>query len=103
MEVDSNNNKKLVKHDRNTHKRRDNIDDDPKLTLDTLNIDCFLMILDHLDSQSLMSCCDVNKEFRANICAYEHIFKSKPFEMDEFVDVSSRFAFALSLFPYVVM
>lgn len=89
MEIDSNNNNKtLVKTARNTHKCRDKIATGADLTLETLNMECFLMIVDHLDSQSLMDLCDVNEQFEANICAYEHIFKSKLFEVDEFIDVS---------------
>lgn len=66
-----------------------------KLRLDTLNMECFLNILDHLDSQTLMNLSHVNEQFRANVFAYESIFKSKLFEIAEFVDVSfiSQFIF----------
>lgn len=91
MEIEINNNEiSSSKSDEKIHKNRNTVPS--KLKLNTLNMECFLNILDHLDCQTLMNLSHVNDQFRANVYAYEHIFKSKLFELEEFVDVSFIFS-----------
>lgn len=59
-----------------------------KLKLESINLECFLLILDNLDSASLMELCQVNGQSRSNVLSYKHILSSKLFKIDEFVDVS---------------
>lgn len=91
METDSNNNIEMVKTDAfvNEPLFTGTADEDSeKLTLESLNFGSFLMILDHLDSNSLMELCQVNSHFRNKVFVYKHILSNKLFEIDEFVDVS---------------
>lgn len=85
MENNSNNNEKVLKIGADQHVR----DDMNQPTLTSLNMECFLMILDYLDSKTLMDLCEASDQFRKNICFYKHILSRKLFEIDEFVDVSS--------------
>ncbi|XP_031622480.1 uncharacterized protein LOC116340236 isoform X2 [Contarinia nasturtii] len=84
METDSNNNVEIAKSDKTTT-------GDVKHTLDSLNLDCFLMILDHCDAWTLMNLCDVNQKFRNKVCAYKSIFASKLFDIDEYTEVEPIF------------
>lgn len=59
-----------------------------QLSLETINMECFLLILDRLDSNSLMELCGVSDNFRNNICLYQHILSNKLFKFDELDDVS---------------
>lgn len=88
MEIDANNND-------NEPEKMDGINSElpadvaaQQITLETLDMERFLMILDYLDSDSLMELCAVNDNFRSNICSYKHILASKLFKIDEFEDVS---------------
>lgn len=91
MEIDSNNNIEIVKTDEFVNESLfigTADEDNEKLTLESLNFGSFLMILDHLDSNSLMELCQVNDHFRNKVFVYKHILSKKLFEIDEFVDVS---------------
>lgn len=59
-----------------------------QLTLETINMECLLLILDRLDSNSFMELCAVSDNFRNNICLYQHILSNKLFKFDELDDVS---------------
>lgn len=51
--------------------------------LSTLNVDCLLLILDYLDSESLMKLCEVNKYFNDVVSLYKHVLNSKLFNIQE--------------------
>lgn len=91
MEVDSNKKKKIEQNDE-INNEESTIDcqanENHKYTLETIDLECFLLILDHLDSSSLMKLCQVNDQFQSNVFSYKHILSSKLFKIDEFVDVS---------------
>lgn len=94
METDSNNNIEMLKTDDfvNEPMSIDTTDEyNEKITLESLNFGSFLMILDHLDSNSLMELCQVNDHFKNKVFVYKHILSNKLFEIDEFVDVSLIF------------
>lgn len=88
FEIEINNNEISSKCNNCNRKHDVNVANCTELKLDTINMDCFLNILDHLDWISLLDLSDVNEQFRTNIFAYEHIIKSKRFEIEEFIDVS---------------
>lgn len=89
MDCDSNNNNKIldvIKIARGHNKSAN----DAEITFDSLNLDTFLMILDHCDAQTLMNLCRINQEFRAKVCSYKHIFASKLFEVVDYDVVSDQ-------------
>lgn len=93
MATDSNNNQKQqqqIKLFSQPKKCTKKVEKNGKTTLETLNLDCLLMILDRLDASSLMDLCDVNEQFRCKVLSYKHIFANKMFEMPEFLDVSKN-------------
>lgn len=91
MESNSNNRNKIEQSDEINNNDSAVVcktNENHKLTLESMDLECSLLILDHLDSASLMELCQVNGQFRSNVLTYKHILSSKLFKIDEFVDVS---------------
>lgn len=88
FEIEINNNEISPYCKNRNREHHDKVANNFEFKLDTINMDCFLNILDQLDWCSLLDLSEVNEQFRAKIFTYEHIVKSKLFEIKEFIDVS---------------
>lgn len=52
--------------------------------LDTISPEVLLVILDYMDSDSLMELCDVNEYFDGIVRMYKHVFRLKMFRIEEY-------------------